>query len=96
MGMGAERDTIRNWEGRRTEPEVRFLPTIIAFLGYNPLPEGTGSGEQVRRARLSLGWSRSELAMRAGVDEATVQRIEADTKSMARRSIARVRNSLGL
>ena len=94
--LWAERDTLRNWEKGRTEPEVKFLPTIIAFLGYNPLPEAKTSGGQVRRARLSLGLSRLELAGRAGVDEATVRRVEADTKGMTRRCILQVLAALGL
>jgi transcriptional regulator with XRE-family HTH domain len=94
--LGAEKDTVRNWEKGRAEPEVKFLPAVIGFLGYNPLPEAMSLGEQVRRARLGLGLSRLELACRAGVDEATVQRVEAETKGMARRCILQVLATLGL
>jgi transcriptional regulator with XRE-family HTH domain len=94
--LGVERDTLRNWEKGRTMPEVKFLPAIIAFLGYNPLSEARTSGKQVRRVRLALGLSQLQLAHRAGVDPATVQRLETDTKGMARRSAARVYDALGL
>ncbi len=30
-------DTISNWELNYSSPEVRFMPQIIAFLGYDPL-----------------------------------------------------------
>ena len=28
--------TIWNWEANRSSPQLRFIPRIIAFLGYNP------------------------------------------------------------
>lgn len=93
--IGAEIDTIRNWENRRTEPDLRFMPAVISFLGYNPLPEAKTRGERVRSARLSLGWSRRESAGRAGVDEATVHRVEADTNGIARWSLLQVWAALG-
>jgi len=94
--LGAERDTVRNWEKGRTDPEVKFLPAVILFLGYNPVPEAKTRGARVRRTRLALGLSQRGLAHRAGVDAGTVQRLEADTKGMARRSVARVLDALGL
>lgn len=93
--LGAEKDTVRNWEVGRTEPEIRFLPAVIAFLGYNPLPESNTPGGEIERRRLSLGWSQSQLADRAGVDPATIRRVEADTKGMARRSRTRIKTALG-
>lgn len=94
--LGAEKDTVRNWEIGRTEPEIRFLPAMITFLGYNPLPVEPTTGGEMRRTRLGLGWSRLELARRADVDEATVQRVEADTRGMSHLSIEKIKNALGL
>lgn len=93
--LGAENDTVRNWEKRRTEPEVRFLPAVIAFLGYNPLPRPDTNGHALRRRRLSLGLSQERLATLAEVDEASVRRLEADTKGMARRVREAVRTVFG-
>ncbi len=28
--------TVCNWETNRTSPQLRFIPRIIAFLGYRP------------------------------------------------------------
>ena len=94
--LGVKKDTIRNWEISRTDPEIRFLPALVDFLGYNPLPMPKTLGQEIQRARFSLGWSQLELAIRAGVDPATVHRIESDTKGMARRCIASVRETVGL
>ena len=30
--------TICNWETNRTSPQLRFVPRILSFLGYNPNP----------------------------------------------------------
>ena len=39
--IGVSTSTINGWETVGREPEVRYLPAIIAFLGYNPEPEPT-------------------------------------------------------
>ena len=37
--LGASPKTYEYWEQGKYEPEFRFLPAIIAFLGYDPTPE---------------------------------------------------------
>jgi hypothetical protein len=64
---------------------IRFYPAILAFLGYNPLPEGRTTGERVRRERISRDWFRRYLGQMPRVDEATVKRLEAGMTHMARR-----------
>jgi DNA-binding XRE family transcriptional regulator len=34
--IGADPWTIANWEKGKTKPAVRFIPHILAFLGYDP------------------------------------------------------------
>jgi transcriptional regulator with XRE-family HTH domain len=94
--LGVSVASVTNWELGNTEPEERFIPALITFLGHNPLPEPRSQGEAVRRARLSRGWSLATLAAGAGVDPATVARLEADTKGMAWRSVEAVLRVLGL
>jgi transcriptional regulator with XRE-family HTH domain len=36
--IGVDKTSIANWEGNRNEPGVQYIPAIIRFLGYNPLP----------------------------------------------------------
>jgi transcriptional regulator with XRE-family HTH domain len=36
--IGVDTATVTNWELGNTEPEERFIPALIRFLGYNPLP----------------------------------------------------------
>src|SRR3989338_7434116 len=49
--IGADEMTICNWELKLTEPEVCFIPKIIEFLDYNPLPEARTLAEQIIRGR---------------------------------------------
>jgi transcriptional regulator with XRE-family HTH domain len=85
MRIGAQKDTIRNWEMGRTEPEVRFIPAVMQFLGYDPISTPYTSGQDIRGSRLRLGLSQKRLAALAGVDEGSVRRAESDTKRMAHR-----------
>lgn len=69
--IGADTATVTNWELGNTEPEERFIPALIRFLGYNPLHQAEARGEEVRRTRFtrasqskpslaSLAWMSSE------------------------------------
>lgn len=78
--IGADVMTICNWELGLTEPEVRFIPKIIEFLGYNPLPEGQTLPEQIIRYRKTLGLSQAQLARILGVDPGTLSRWETDSR----------------
>ena len=85
--LGAAKESLRHWELDQHEPEVRFFPAIIRWLGYNPLPEPKSRGEAIRRARLSKGLSMKELARVVGVDEETVAGVEAGRRRMFRQPI---------
>jgi DNA-binding transcriptional regulator YiaG len=36
--LGVNLSSRRNWEADRSKPTVEFMPAIIRFLSYNPLP----------------------------------------------------------
>ena len=74
--IGVVTDTITNWELNRFEPEIRSLPKIIQFLGYNPLPVAQSTGQGLRRARETQGLSIKAMARRMGVDPSTLARWE--------------------
>jgi len=60
------------WEHDRTRPTPRFVPGILKFLEYDPLPKGQTLGERLRAARRALGLSHGALARKLGVDPSTV------------------------
>ena len=43
--IGVCETTVWNWEKGGLEPEIRHLPAIICFLGYDPRPDAQTLGE---------------------------------------------------
>ena len=78
--LGVTEKTVNTWEVHGQQPEIRYLPKIIAFLGYDPLPPAQTLAEQIIRHRKMLGLSREELARRLGVDPGTLWRWEAEIR----------------
>ena len=74
--LGINAWTYRNWEQDRTKPAVRFIPTIIDFLEYDPFPAPQTLGERIRARRQRLGLSQERLSKLLGVDEGCVMRWE--------------------
>jgi site-specific DNA recombinase len=74
--IGVDKTSVFNWEGNRSSPEIRYMPAIIRFLGYNPLPAAHTFSEQLVRQRTSLGLSQTESAERLGVDPSTLAKWE--------------------
>ena len=70
---------LRNpyWEGNATVPEVRYMPAIIRFLGYDPLPPAAAFPELQARTRRMLGLSQRKMAAKLDVDPATLMDWEA-------------------
>jgi transcriptional regulator with XRE-family HTH domain len=74
--IGVGETSVFKWEANTVSPEIRCLPAIFRFLGYNPLPAARGWGERLVRHRSSLGLSRKEAAKRLRVDSGTLARWE--------------------
>jgi transcriptional regulator with XRE-family HTH domain len=70
--IGVHHQTITGWECNATVPEVRYMPAIIQFLGYNPLPAASSLPERLVTARRELGLSQRKMAERMGVDPASL------------------------
>lgn len=49
--IGCHHTSLLNWERGRREPELRYLPGILRFLGYDPRPEPLTFGGRLRAAR---------------------------------------------
>lgn len=60
--LGANPLTVTNWETGRTNPVIRFLPQIIRFLGYSPVPESADLGDRIRAGRRLCRLSQRRLA----------------------------------
>jgi transcriptional regulator with XRE-family HTH domain len=94
--IGVELTSVHNWESNRSVPEVRYMPAIIRFLGYNPLPDATGWGQRLIRQRTILGLSQKESARQLGVDPCTLARWERGEREPTGRFLSRVKGVLAV
>ena len=74
--VGVNVASIVNWENNLSKPKVHFMPAIIRFLGYNPLPPCNGWADRLVHARTAIGLTQKEAADRIGVDQCTLARWE--------------------
>jgi site-specific DNA recombinase len=74
--LGVNVASIVNWENNLSKPKVHYMPAIIRFLGYNPLPPSKGWAERLVQARTARGLTQKEAAARIGVDQCTLARWE--------------------
>lgn len=74
--LGVTTCCVFNWEANTASPRLEYMPAVIEFLGYNPLPPATNMVERLVRHRTSLGLSQAVSAQRMGVDPATLARWE--------------------
>ena len=68
--------TIWQWENNESRPALRCMPSIIEFLGYNPIPITPGVVGKILAWRTQSGTSRRNAARLIGVDETTLARWE--------------------
>jgi site-specific DNA recombinase len=92
--LGAAQASIWTWEANESQPGVAYMPTIIQFLGYNPLPPATSLAERLVRGRTSLGLTQKESAKRIGVDPTTLARWERGEREPTGRFTARAERFL--
>jgi transcriptional regulator with XRE-family HTH domain len=73
--VGVSQSTVANWEAGRglTVQNARRMYRVLRRLA----PALRLEGSELRRLRISRGWSQAELANRAGVGVATLKRWEA-------------------
>ena len=71
--IGISVDCVTYWENERSKPQIQFMPKIIAFLGYNPVPyENVTIGERIKNYRITHGLSHKKLGQLLSVDASTV------------------------
>lgn len=71
--------TLINWETGRTTPSIRHWPSVIGFLGYDPLPTPDTVAGRLFALRRRRGLPKGALARQLGIDPGTLHRWEAGT-----------------
>jgi site-specific DNA recombinase len=92
--IGVDKTSIHNWETGVTGPGFEYMPAIIRFLGYNPLPEGQGWGERLVRQRTTLGLSQKASAQCLGLDPSTLAKWERGEREPTGALLSRVKRFL--
>jgi len=93
--LGVDPTTVTNWELSRTAPALRFIPSIIRFLGYVPFPPGQSLADRLRAGRRALGLSQERLAAIVGVNESTMARWERGSRQPGGEFLTRLEDLLG-
>lgn len=75
--IGICRDALARWESAGKSPDLRIIPAVIRFLGYDPSPEPASFPDRLARARKALGLSQIQFADRLGVPAPTLRAWEA-------------------
>jgi transcriptional regulator with XRE-family HTH domain len=83
--------SIVNWEKRRTKVGARFVPAIIRWLGYDPLPEARSVAEWIVIERTRRGMARRQLARALRRDEGTLRQYEENRAEPDARRLAQLR-----
>jgi transcriptional regulator with XRE-family HTH domain len=86
--------TIINWERNASSPAIHFIPAIIQFLGYDPLPPANTLLERLATTRKVLGLSQLELAEKLALDPATVRGWEAGRHQPTKKSLDQIERVL--
>ncbi len=74
--IGVSSATAWQWERNRSEPETRYVPAIVEFLGYLPQVPYGSFPEALRTVRRAAGLSQEQLANLALIDESTLAKWE--------------------
>lgn len=70
--LGVSLSTVVNWEMNRTSVATRYLPKVVAFLGYDPRKTTGELGDRIRMLRERQGLSQAALAEKLGLNVSTV------------------------
>lgn len=71
--FGVDAFTILNWETGFTKPQIKDVPALIGFLGYDPEPPTTVTiADHLWATRRRLGWSQKETAAYLAIDPSTL------------------------
>ena len=75
--LGVSQHGYIGWETDMKFPLPRYIPSIVLFVGYDPMPAPETCGQRLRHLRLLRGLTSQEMAEEIGVNQSTVLAREA-------------------
>ncbi len=79
-------DSLTNWELNHFQPQARFYPFIIEYLGYTPLYNlaGTSLSKRLQQYLFVNGYSQKEVAKQIGIDPTSLSKLIDEQKVLSR------------
>lgn len=74
--FGVNVNTVVGWEIGRKEPQLSYIPAIVAFIGYDPFPDAQSLGERLRTERQRRGLTQHQLARLLDTTQSVVSLLE--------------------
>lgn len=94
LRIGVTEATVYGWEKLGTSPSISEWPGVLCFLGYDPHPSPTTTGQRLQAIRRREGLTQVELAARLNVDPSTLKVWERGQEPHNRRCRLRVEQVL--
>lgn len=94
--IGIFPSTLINWEKNHSDIEVRFIPKVIEFLGYNPLPIPKSFIEKLAYYRKTNGLSAERLAIQLGLSHSTISSWESGVNKPTLKLINYIKQQIDL
>jgi len=83
--IGVSEETIYRWESNESSPQVKFIPAIIKFLGYNPVPLPDSPCQRLVFYRQVRGLSQRNLAKETGIDPKAIELAETGKRPLSKK-----------
>ena len=74
--LGVSRHVLWGWESNRKNVHLKFIPRVIAWLGYDPFSEPESFGARLRKRRRAAGLSQIALGKLLGIRAGTIGEFE--------------------
>ncbi len=74
--LGVSRHVLWAWTSNRKQVHPKFIPKVIAWLGYDPFPEPESFGASLRNHRMAAGLSQEALSKLLGIRASTIGEFE--------------------
>lgn len=92
--IGVNKGSIYNWESG-TEPELRFMPKVIEFLGYVPFDQPIDTLGKLAYYKRANGLSYEGLGTKVGIHHERLQAWLTGRTRPSRKSLRRIMMMLG-